>query len=432
MMGDLAAQDTYDVDPMTGAVMNPTPRAQGKFGRVVEGIGAGLRDWAMLPGRAYKEGLTPEEEVAWAAPTAMGMVGASRLPGGAPPGSLGAAGGGKLIQPDVMGGVAELGDPLWHGISKVKLERPVAEMSAAREAMPVNERVISPEALQGGVLMPAVGDRSMASARLTGIGDKPLASPVDLQGGHGFMAANADTGHVWASDKGVISTIANRAKRIAEQEGAPVYLPYTAMGERSVDFSHHVSDTLAEMAKGAKILKRSSDPAKGSAASFDAAMRTERGVEDFPGIKDPGLRAYLVDASGDVRNKFAKLMDSRKYQDAGFPSVAEARFAVTDPRLLHEPTGAAGLSISKVDPEKIAPSSHRTYSTALGGSYLGGLGRSVPKEVMYPDIMSAYAQQGYAPVQFDYLMGKGRAPVFQRTDQRWLDNIMRHLEETRQ
>lgn len=99
---------------------------------------------------------------------------------------------------------------------------------------PVTERVISPEALQGGILLPAIGDRSAAGQSLVKVGDgPPLAVPVDLQGGHGFMAANVDKGHVWASDKGVISTMANRARSLAEKEGAPVYLPFYRDGGAS-------------------------------------------------------------------------------------------------------------------------------------------------------------------------------------------------------
>lgn len=331
---------------------------------------------------------------------------------------------------DVLGSRAR--DPnMWHGISQVKLPRPVAEMASERLQLnptPSVEQRISPENLQGGILLPAIGDRSATGFQVTRVGEAPpFANPVEMQGGHGYMAANADKGHVWASDKGVITTMANRARQLAEKEGTDVYLPYTAMGERSVDFSHHMSDTLAEMVKNAPISKE-------AAADFNAAMKTDmkdfKGDPNFPGINDPGLRDYLIGSSGNVRNKFAKLMDTAKYQAMGMPSVAEARHAVIDPRLLDVPTGAAGLSVARVSPGAATePSGHRTYSTALAGDYLGGFGQSVPKEVMYPDIMSAYAQQGYKPVQFDYLMSRGRAPVFQRANQQWLDNMMKYLQQ---
>ena len=74
-MSDLAAQDSYEIDPMTGAVMNPSPYAQGKFERILGKIGGGLRDWFQTPGRAFKEGLTPEEATNWGAGTALSMLG---------------------------------------------------------------------------------------------------------------------------------------------------------------------------------------------------------------------------------------------------------------------------------------------------------------------------------------------------------------------
>src|SRR5262245_40504046 len=346
-----------------------------------------------------------------------------------PTSSLGAFG----SRPFAMGELAA--SDLVHGISVNKLPRPISEMSSGRLLLerPAEQRLISPEQLQGGILLPTLGDRSAVGGLLTNVGETRLAQPVPLQGGYGFMAENVGRGDVWASEKAKISTLANRAARLAEQENVPVYLPYTAMGERSVDFSHHMSDTLADMLANSARIRRARPGEEAPAAMFDSIMRDQtwnksKPVADWPGVRSSDLKDYLIGAPGDVRNKFAKLMDSARFQEAGFPSVAEARFAVTDPRLLHEPTGAAGLAIARVDPSIIRPAAHRTYSTAIGGEYLGGFGRSIPKEVMYPDILAAYKAQGYGPERYDYLMRQGMAPVYQRADQRWLDNIMKYLQ----
>jgi hypothetical protein len=85
------------------------------------------------------------------------------------------------------------------------------------------------------------------------------------------------------------------------------------------------------------------------------------------------------------------------------------------------------MSISRLDPNVVGPSTHRTYSTGIGGEYLGGFGQSVPKEVMYPNIINAYRKQGYSPEQYDYLMGRGAVPVFQKADPQWLEGIMKYL-----
>jgi hypothetical protein len=338
----------------------------------------------------------------------------------------GGAGAGPIVG---IGGPARAGD-LWHGLSVIKLPRPVSEMAASYQRTPLPESNITPADLQGGMLLPAIGDRSLAGGTLTSVGERPLAAPVELQGGPGYMPANTERGAVWASAPGVISRIERTAGQIGEETGKPVYFPYTAMGERAVDFSHHVSDTLTDMMKGASI-------SRADRASFNDVMR--QGAKDYagdpnwPGINSPNLRAYLADAPGNVRALFAKTMDTARFQQAGFPSVAEARHAVTDPRLLDVPTGSSGLSISRIGETKAdIPSEHRTYETALPGEYVGGFfGKSVPKEVMYPDLIRSYAKQGYEPFRFDYLMSRPPtgSPLAQSANQRWVDSVSKWLRE---
>jgi hypothetical protein len=338
--------------------------------------------------------------------------------------------------PGVMGAVPEgaLGsaarDPsLWHGISKVKLPRPISEMNATHvPTREIAERSVSPADMQGGWLLPALGDRSTAGSNLVGYNGYKFDNPVPMQGGHGFMSAHSPDGVVWASGDSVASRIAGKAKRLGET--GDVYFPYTAMGERSVDFSHHVSSSLAEAVRQQPLTRAAE-------REFNRAMKTDNkgfgAVKDWPGVKSDNLGGYLLDGGGDVRNKFAKLMDSAKFQEMGFPSVAEARHAVTDSRLLNAPTGASGLSISKLDPSgKILKdvSAHQTYSADVPGKYLGGLGRSVPKEVFYPDMIGAYEKMGFRPDQYDYLMARGvkGAPDAQRATQQWVDRVSKWLE----
>lgn len=74
--------DGGEIDPLTGAV-SPSPYAQEKFGRIADAVGSGLRNWVETPGRAMREGITTEDAVNWAAPTAVGMVGSPGVPIGA-------------------------------------------------------------------------------------------------------------------------------------------------------------------------------------------------------------------------------------------------------------------------------------------------------------------------------------------------------------
>lgn len=342
-----------------------------------------------------------------------------------------------------LGGLAA-SDDLWHGISNVKLPKPISEMNpriVGGGGAP--EKLITPSDLQGGLLMPARGDRSIQGGQLTGFNGFNFENPVELQGGHGYMAANSPRGSVWASQKGIVSGLTRKAGELAET-GKPVYFPYTAMGEQSVDSSHHISDALSQAVAQSKIT-----PA--NAQLFDQVMKkgstSAKAVEDWPGVMAPNLQDYLRNAPGRVRRAFAQEMDKTAWQKRGFPSVAEARHAVTDPRLLNEPTGATGLSISQLHPDRPLPEAqHNTYPVGMPGTYKGGFGMSLPKEAVYPDIMESIRQYQQPFVarkamnpravvpRADDLMGMTPPGVLghQEANQKWVDMLSRIIEQKRQ
>lgn len=132
--GDVDDDDTQ-TDPLTGAVTNPNEKVQGKFGRIMDALGGGLKSAVEFPGR-YMEAQKPEQEGSvtegdvmrqdashqqaadWSAGTAMSMVGMGRLPGAAPEGSIG-IGGGKLKQPQGRGLSQEQEDALMASLNEV-------------------------------------------------------------------------------------------------------------------------------------------------------------------------------------------------------------------------------------------------------------------------------------------------------------------------
>ena len=75
--GDLARQDDYGIDPLTGVPFASSPQAQGKFGRIADAIVGGLKNWIETPGRAMRERHTPEDAYGLGAGTAFGMLPAS-------------------------------------------------------------------------------------------------------------------------------------------------------------------------------------------------------------------------------------------------------------------------------------------------------------------------------------------------------------------
>jgi hypothetical protein len=316
----------------------------------------------------------------------------------------------------------------WSDLAKTKHPIPVEQMSATR--VPTEELLpratVSPESLQGSVLIPAYGDRTAAGVALTHINERPLADPVRLEGGPDFMRAAAaqKEGSAWASGKGKVTTLAGRV-RDAAKEGDPVNLVYSAMGARGGDFSTMMADAVLGQLPGAKVTNR-------TAQEFDAAMKAQR--PDWPGLKSPDLRGRLRESAG-LRKTFVDEMALGKWQDAGFPDVGSTRAAISEPALLGQQTGASGYAISQLDPRGRVISNpavpHTTYDTHLGGlGYLGGLERSVPREIMFPDWWATrQASPNQHPTAHNRSFEMG--DVRQKADQQWLDRVMAYLSQGR-
>jgi hypothetical protein len=112
---------------------------------------------------------------------------------------------------------------------------------------------------------------------------------------------------------------------------------------------------------------------------------------DWPGLKSKKLEEYLYSTGpGKARTKMAELMGQGQFQKAGMPDVGAARFAITDPELLHAVDYSAGRSIARLDPmgRKITDPAvpHKTYLHQLAAhpeeGYVGGFEYDIPFEVM--------------------------------------------------
>ena len=133
-------------------------------------IASGLADLGTLPMRAMDANQRYMETGQYdPAP----FVEAAMLPTGA-----GAFAGVPRAAGETVLGAGAVRDPaMWRGLSEVKLRKPLAEM----ERTIVNprastERVISPEQLQGNVLLPALGDRAAIGGQVSRIGDVPIST----------------------------------------------------------------------------------------------------------------------------------------------------------------------------------------------------------------------------------------------------------------
>jgi len=310
----------------------------------------------------------------------------------------------------------------WHDIGAgKKLPIPIGEMTAQREVLKdlPPKKIVSPEQMQGGAIVPFHGDRSIAGQNLLGIGSTKFETPVYLEGGYDFMRTHSPTGSIWASEKGASQALQNQINEAAKVGKGDVYGVYSAMGPLSMNYNTMMSDALLEQMKAGKITKK-------AISAFDKEVKSIR--PEWKGVMNPESRAQL-ESNGALRHVFVDRMQLDKFQNAGFPDISYTRYAITDPLLLNEPMYSGGLSIGKMVPNAELITNpqipHKTYDTQLPGEYFGGFEKSVPKEILYPDWYKMRREIG-APESGDVRSFQLAKPI-QPTNQEWLDNLMKFL-----
>ncbi len=314
----------------------------------------------------------------------------------------------------------------WHPISETKLAKPIGEYKSTvvqdLSADLIPRKTISIEELQGGVAIPLAGDRAAAGKIIKEIEGVPM--DVRLEGGPDFMRQHP--GAAWASGKGVLSMLSDRIKK-ARESGDPIYGVYTAMSPQAVDFNTMMTESILNQLDISGLRKK-------DIKEFNQAVKAVKGqggkpkAPNFPGLEDPELREKLITGPGGQRDAFIKAMAKAEFQKKGFPDVAAARMAVTEPELLDIERGSTGFTVAQLDPEAkiLEQSGHTTYPFDLAGQYVGGFEKQLPVDVMYPSHFEAKRLLGSTPAGAHKSL-ELFAPM-QYLDQQWLDNAMRYLE----
>jgi len=312
-------------------------------------------------------------------------------------------------------------------LTSLKKATPFSEMRATylNKNTLQPHKVLNPEDLvrEGAVIIPAVGDRSMAGKFLTHVGDIELTKPVDLQGGGEYMRSEFAPS-VWASEQGVITRLGNKVANLS-QEGRPVYMAHTAMGMGAADSSHMMSQALLRQIPKKKITKKAKK-------EFSDKIRKIEGLENFPGLDNiDEAEKHLMEKSMKHRKAFVEEMDKGSWLKSGFPDVSQTRFAVTEPRLMSANLGSAGFTMGRVSPtgeailtpEKI----HGSYSSQLKGEgYAGGMQSPIPMHKMWQDWAATQKPVTLNdPVKALYSLT--RQVPGQVADQRWLDTLLEHV-----
>lgn len=310
---------------------------------------------------------------------------------------------------------------LWHPISGTKLKQPYDTMTS--KVVPFeNEKtvpLINPERLYGGTGIGAKGDRSNIGY-LTEINNKVLPEPVKLTGGGRFMDYNPD---IWASEKGRVTTIANKAREIAE-EGRDPYLIYTTAGHGALGHNTMLSDALLQDTRAMEI------PAKW-VDEFDKTVRKTR--PEWKGILHPESKLQLLnntDQAGALRHEVTRVSQLKEFYDKGFPDLVPIKKGITDPNLLDLPDLSTGYRIGQIDPNKLIITNprvpHPTYNTNIGGLLVGQTEVPIPYEKMFQDFYNTRRLEG-KPISVDHRAFDLGFPT-QEFNQQWLDNIMPYYE----
>jgi hypothetical protein len=228
-------------------------------------------------------------------------------------------------------------------------------------------------------------------------------------------------------------------------EGTPLYGAHTLMGLGSADSSHHVYQTILRMIPNMEIHPK-------HIAAFDEEMRRlfpAKGKKPaWPGVTNTeAAERFFASRPGSDASAFAKYMNAGRWKSAGFPDIGAVRFANTEPRLLNAPNLSSGYALSAIDLNgniiKTPKHVHETYPAQIpsAGGYAGGFEAPVPAKLMFPEAYSKFPSKTSKGVPIDYESPGGttlaqqslmtKVPV-QMANQQWLDNVMSHLESTKE
>lgn len=265
----------------------------------------------------------------------------------------------------------------------------------ARDAQENLERIpMSWEEMEGKVVLPFYGDRTSRGLLVEGVNDINFDQPVYTEGGVDFMvgpAAQQDRA-IWASNANITKRLSDTADSASRNfEGQDIVGVTGSMAPDANDFATMTGEAMAELVQGTKITKK-------AANTFDKAMK--KIDPEFVGVNSPNLREWAATTSSPLRKSFIRLLDTKPMQDAGFPSPALARYAVTDPTQREMRAGMFGLGASRIDtsaprtfnepkgnqPRALVP--HSTYNSQITGNYMGSL-PPVPQGLLFRDVYDA-------------------------------------------
>lgn len=249
--------------------------------------------------------------------------------------------------------------------------------------------------IQNTVAIPLVGDTSAVGTLKALAGEQP-ASLLRLDGGFDYpLGANHGA---WANAMAQAEGIRTGALNIMNKTGKPVTGVFMAMNPKSVDRTTMMRGLVDDMMARSTI---NDDELRKFEENLRKAKNPKGETEwaSFPGFKDKAALDEWMKRPGN-RDGLYKHMDMVSYYDAGFPNIAEARYALSDPLLrpLAMPNEMyGGQLLIGIDPKKPLRETsetklpHPDYSHEIAKGvpptrrdpYYGGFEVPIPRSLLF-------------------------------------------------
>lgn len=294
----------------------------------------------------------------------------------------------------------------------------------------IPKNIITPENLQGEILIPLKGDPSNIGL-LSQVGGIPVKSNV--QGGAKFPFKWDDL--AWASQSGAAESYLNKTRYVRDKFGQSPVSINTVMTDASMYSPKFVRDPIFQQLENSpKLLKK-------DVLEFDARVRGDKQLDlsDWPGLFNGG-EEYLANLSMRKRGRVLELMDQAKFRDKGFPLVQETIEGAKDPRFAESVLGDAGAAIVRVDPDKdlvsLPNKIHAGYDAGIlkvPNSPVQQFERTIPYRTAFKDLFAEKAvaiDKNGRPLSVPNIIDAGNLSKggIQRADQKWVDENMAFLE----
>lgn len=297
------------------------------------------------------------------------------------------------------------------------------------EEFPKN--IVTPEDLQGEILIPLMGDPSDIGL-LSQVGGIPVRSNV--QGGSKFPFKWDDL--AWASQSGSAENYVNKVRHVEDTFGQAPISVNTLMTDSSMYSPKFVRNAVFQQLENSpKLLKK-------DVLEFDERVRNDKQVDlsDWPGLFNGGIE-MLDNLSMIKRGKVLEIMAMPKFRNKGFPVVKETINAARDPRFAGSSLGDSGAAIVRVDPSRdvipLPDRIHENYDAGIlkaPGSTVQQFERLIPYRKSFKDLFAEKAvavDKNGRPLNYQNIIHSGNLSKegIQRADQEWVDANMAYLEK---